>query len=299
VRVLVTGATGLIGRHTVAALRQHGYAVRTFQRERVEAVETVQGDVRTDLQALCAAARGCEAIVHLAGRGDVAESRHDPVGYAELNATGTLHALDAARVNDAVFVLASSQRVYPLQPEACTEDQPLAPDSPYGYAKWVAELWCRMAAEQFGVNTRVLRFFSVFGPGQQPNGGSGVVSIFAQAALRGDPLIVQSAGRRDFTDARDVARGILLAIDDAKVRSGFRVYNLATGSGTSFLELAETIVGLTHSSSAIRHEVREPEGRDLVADAARARDELGFEARIPLKEGLEHYLQWLKQHSCC
>lgn len=303
-RVLVTGATGLIGRHTVAALQQHGYAVRTFQRlrgqrERIEAVETVTGDVRTDRQALCTAARDCEAIVHLAGRGDVAESRRDPVGYAELNATGTLHALEAARANGAVFVLASSQRVYPLQPQACTEDQPLAPDSPYGYAKWVAELWCRMAAEQFGINTRVLRFFSVYGPGQQPNGGSGVVAIFAQAAVSGDPLIVQSAGRRDFTDARDVARGILQAIDDAQVRGRFRVYNVATGTGTSFLELAQTIVALTHSTSAIRREVREPEGRDLVADATRARDELRFDARIPLKEGLEHYLQWLKQHGCC
>ncbi|MBV9171522.1 MAG: NAD(P)-dependent oxidoreductase, partial [Chloroflexi bacterium] len=176
--VLVTGASGLIGRHTVEALVERGESVRTFQRgEPTHArVEHVAGDVRTDTAALCVAARGCRAIVHLAGRGDVGESRRDPAGYALLNATGALHAIEAARGSGAVFVLASSQRVYPLGPERLKEQSALAPDSPYGYAKWVAELWCRMASEQFGVTTTVLRFFSVYGPGQQANGGSGVVS---------------------------------------------------------------------------------------------------------------------------
>ena len=302
-RVLVTGATGLIGRHTVTALRERGDHVRAFQRggtrSHLEGIETVQGDVRSDQQMLCNAASDCEAIVHLAGRGDVGESRRDPVGYAELNATGTLHALMAARECGGVFVLASTQRVYPLQAHPCSEDQRLAPDSPYGYAKWVAELWCRMAAEQFGVSARVLRFFSVYGPGQQANGGSGVVSIFANAALRGDPLIVESGGRRDFTDVRDVARGIIAAIENAKACSGVRVYNIATGLGTSFAALAETIIALTRSTSTIRYDIREPEGRDLIADTARASADLAFQARIPLDEGLEHYLQWLKQQSCC
>lgn len=318
-RVLVTGATGLIGRHTVQYLLAQGHAVRTFQRspypgspvhrsayqgspfDGSEDAESMLGDVRTHRDLLCKAAQGCQAIVHLAGRGDVGESRRDPVGYAELNATGALHALDAARSTGpgagAVFVLASSQRVYPLQPRPAREDDALAPDSPYGYAKWVAELWCRMASEQFGVPTRVLRFFSVYGPGQQANGGSGVVSIFAQAALAGKPLTVQSAGRRDFTDARDVARGILAAIDDAQQRAGHCVYNVATGRGTSFRELAQTIVDLSASNSRIEERVTEPSGRDLVADVSRAHAELRFAADIELKVGLERYIEWLR-HNC-
>src|SRR4051794_9784723 len=110
--VLVTGASGLIGRHAVEHLRALDHTVRTFQRSAPhdQTVEHVAGDVCTDTAELCRAAKGCAAVVHLAGRGDVAESRRDPVGYANLNATGALHALEAARAADAAFILASSQR---------------------------------------------------------------------------------------------------------------------------------------------------------------------------------------------
>ncbi len=303
-KVLVTGASGLIGRHTVDLLLREGHSVRTFQRGQLAgaagtdggSVEYVSGDVRTDREALCAAAADCQALVHLAGKGDVAESRSDPLGYAELIAQGTLNALEAARTTGAVFVLASSQRVYPLHPNPCNEEDQPEPDSPYGYAKWVAELWCRMASEQFRVTTRVLRFFSVFGPGQQPNGGSGVVTIFARAALRDQPLEIQSQGRRDFTDVRDVARGIVLAL--GKPADGtYRVYNIATGAGTSFRALAELILQQTGSRSTIEERINdEPAGRDLVADVTRARKDLGYAPCVKLSEGLDHYIQWLRRH---
>jgi UDP-glucose 4-epimerase len=294
-RVLVTGATGLIGRHTLDVLLRRGHQVRCFQRHPHprSTLETVVGDIRTDAEALCAAAHECGAIVHLAGRGDVGESRRDPAGYADLNASGALHAVEAARAAGAMFILASSQRVYPLQPGLCSEDAALAPDSPYGYAKWVAELWCRMASEHFGLTTRVLRFFSVYGPGQQPHGGSGVVAIFARAALAGEPLLVQSAGRRDFTTAQDVARGIGLALD-APADGKHRVYNIATGTGTTFRQLAELVVELSGSSSPVEDTIGEPPGRDLVANVERARTELGYAACTSLRPGLEHYIDWLR-----
>ncbi len=297
-RVLVTGASGLIGRHTLSVLRERNMTITTFQRSAppTSDADHVMGDVRSDRAALCQAAQDCQAIVHLAGRGDVAESRRDPVGYGELNASGTLHALEAARHAGAAFVLASTQRVYPLQPEPCHEDAALHPDSPYGYAKWVAELWCRMASEHFGVPTTVLRFFSVYGPGQQPNGGSGVVTIFARAALADQPLVVQSSGKRDFTDAHDAARAICLAIERPPPRK-HRVYNIATGRATTFRELAQELVAITRSRSAIEERIDEPPGRDLIADITRARTELAFEPCVPLRAGLERYVQWLRQPS--
>lgn len=297
-RVLVTGASGLIGRHTVELLLRGGYSVRTFQRHddsaRV-AVEHVTGDVRTDVTRLSEAARDCAAVVHLAGRGDVAESRADPRGYAELNAQGALNAIQAARGARANFVLASSQRIYPPQPMPCKETDQPRPDSPYGYAKWVAELWCRMASEQFGLTARVLRFFSVYGPGQQPNGGSGVVTIFARAALANKPLTILSRGRRDFTDVRDVARGIALALQ-RPADGQCHVYNIATANATSFRALAELMIDQTGSSSTIEERIEEAEGCDLVADISRARAELGYTSCITLQQGIKDYMQWLRQH---
>lgn len=297
--VLVTGASGLIGRHTVAALRADGQCVRTFHRGPSlphPEIQHVVGDICTDLDALRQAAEGCDAVVHLAGRGDVGESRRDPVGYARLNSLGTLHVLEAARASRAHVVVASTQRVYPLTPEPCRETDVLAPDSPYGYAKWTAELWARMASEQFQVPTTVLRFFSVYGPGQAPNGGSGVVTIFARAALAGAPLVVQSGGRRDFTYVRDAARGILLAL--AQPAACHRVYNIATGIGTSFRALAEAILAAVPGAnpSAIREELVEGPGRDLVPSVDLARDELGFRPTISLAEGLAAYVAWLRSH---
>jgi nucleoside-diphosphate-sugar epimerase len=230
--------------------------------------------------------------VHLAGRGDVGESRRDPLGSVELNAIGALRALEAARAAGAAMVLASSQRVYALQPEPCREDQQLEPDSPYGFAKWAAELWSRMESEQYGVSTTILRFFSVYGPWQQPNGGSGVVTIFARAALAGEPLVVMSGGRRDMTDARDAARGICLALE--RPAPGHRVYNVATGDGTTFRALADLVVEVSGSSSEVVERLTEPAGRDLVADVGRARAELGFKACVPLRDGLERYIGWLR-----
>lgn len=293
-RVLVTGATGLIGRHTVHLLQGEGYRVRTFQRGRSkEGWEQVLGDVAHDLDLLVDAARDCDALVHLAGKGDVVESRRDPAGYARLNTLGTVHALEAARQAGAHLVFASTQRVYPLRSSLCGEEDPLEPDSPYGYAKWMGELWCRMQSTQFGLPTTVLRFFSVFGPGQQPNGVSGVATIFARAALRGEPLVAQSHGRRDFTDVRDAARGILLALQHPPAGS-MRTLNVGTGVATSFADLARMVVDVAGSPSAIVMRASDAAGQDLVPDITRARVEIGYEPTVSLTEGLGRYVAWLR-----
>jgi nucleoside-diphosphate-sugar epimerase len=152
-----------------------------------------------------------------------------------------------------------------------------------------------MASEHFGVTTRVLRFFSVYGPGQQAHGGSGVVSIFVRAALAGEPLVIHSAGRRDFTHARDVAHAIGLALD-TPADGTHRVYNIATGIGTPFSRLAELVVKLSGSKSRLEERISEPAGHDLVADISRAQVELGYAPCVGLRDGLADYIQWLRNN---
>ncbi|MBI4491302.1 MAG: NAD-dependent epimerase/dehydratase family protein [Chloroflexi bacterium] len=293
--VLVTGASGLIGRSTVQALLRRGHHLTTLYRgaalEGLEAAH-VAADVRAP--AARAAARQAEAIVHLAGLGDVDSSFQHPLEYNEVNAGGTLNLLEGVREGGGLLVLASTQRLYRLSPRPIPEDGALEPQSPYAYSKLVAESYCQQYAHLFGVRALVLRFFSVYGPGQQGRGSSGVVAIFLERALAGLPLAVHSHMRRDFTHVHDVARGIALALE--RPWSPGAVYNVATGVGTSLLELAELVRELAGAEVSI--EAPPAGGQDgphLVADCTRARRDLGYEPGLTLREGLRSWLHWRRE----
>ena len=294
-QVLVTGASGFIGRHVVGELLDAGHAVTTLHRSRPLSLPRSDGragevpHVRADAlsDTARAAAGRADAVVHLAGRGDVQASFREPLEYNRLNALGTLNVLEGARQRGAHLVLASTQRVYRTSGERLPEDAPPAPTDPYAVSKLVAEQWCRMYAEQLGVSTTVVRLFSVYGPGQVGQGTSGVVSIFLERARRGEPLVIHAAQRRDLTYVGDVARGIRLALErpPAEPRVA-RVYNLATGVGTSLDELARAICTVAGSGSEIVPPSEASVEGDRVADVTLARNDLGFEPLVSLAEGL-------------
>jgi nucleoside-diphosphate-sugar epimerase len=211
---------------------------------------------------------------------------------AQLNSQGTLRALEVAARSRAIFVLASSQRVYQTSPKPINEEAATAPPDPYGYTKLAAELYVSMAGRLFDVPGAILRFFSVYGAGQIIEGGvSGVVAILGQRAIEGKPLFVMSHQQKDFVDVSDAVAAIRLAI--ARPSSPPRAYNIATGVPTTVFELARAIREAAGSRSEIVEDYREGDPGALVADIGRARSELGFEPRIPLKEGLRRYVDWL------
>jgi len=294
-QVLVTGASGFIGRHVVRELLGRGHAVITLHRSDALSLHCTEGEVRAvphvRADALSDRAREAaaqaDAVVHLAGRGDVQASFRAALEYNRLNALGTLNVLDGARERGAHVVLASTQRVYRSAGEPLREDAPLAPADPYAASKLVAEQWCRMYSEQLGLPTTVARLFSVYGPGQVGQGTSGVVSIFLDRARRGQPLQIHAAQRRDLTYVGDVARGIRLALERPPAEpSVARVYNLATGIGTSLDELARAVCGVVRSGSEIVPPSRASVEGDRVADVTLARNDLGFEPSVSLAEGL-------------
>lgn len=292
-QILVTGASGFIGRHVVTELMGAGYDVTTLYRGEPptgrpttgEAPRHVRADVLSD-EARQAATRA-DAVVHLAGRGDVQASFREPQGYAVLNAQGTLNVLEGARAGGAHVVVASTQRVYRPTDAPIREDAALAPTDPYAYSKLVAEQWCRMYAEQLATPTTVVRLFSVYGSGQVGQGTSGVVSIFLERARRGEPLTVHADQQRDLTWVGDVARGIRLAIESPpSAAQPARVYNLATGVGTTLHELAQRVCAVLGSGSEIVPPAGRSDEGDRVADVTRARAELGYEPRVSVADGL-------------
>lgn len=292
-QILVTGASGFIGRHVVAALADAGHAVTTLHRgdpvptlqASSPAVRHLRADVLSD-EARQAAARS-EAVVHLAGRGDVQASFREPREYGILNAQGTLNILEGARQSRAHVILASTQRVYQPTDRPISEDAPLAPTDPYAYTKLIAEQWCQMYAEQLATPTTVVRLFSVYGSGQVGQGTSGVVSIFLDRARRGERLTVHADQQRDLTWVGDVAHGIRLAIESPpSSERPARVYNLATGVGTTLHALAGLVCAATGSTSEIVPPTSRSDEGDRVASIARAQAELGYAPQISIADGL-------------
>nr|MBA2450008.1 NAD(P)-dependent oxidoreductase [Chloroflexota bacterium] len=170
-RVLVTGASGFIGRHVSAELHTAGHRITTLHRggpislpsagtAAAPNLEHTRADVLSEEAR--AAVQAADAIVHLAGRGDVQASFREPFEYNRLNALGTLNVLEAARASGAHVVLASTQRVYRPTSGSICEEAPLEPADPYAHSKLIAEHWCRMYAELLGVPTTVVRLFSVY-----------------------------------------------------------------------------------------------------------------------------------------
>jgi UDP-glucose 4-epimerase len=296
-KVLVTGGSGLIGRSVVRQLLSNGHEVRVLQRSRGSKDVGDVRRIRADVASLAAqrAAADVQAVLHLAGRGDVMESWEAPDEYLRVLAGGTLNVLRGARASGAAVIVPSSQRVYRPAHRPLREIDTLLPSDPYALGKAMAEGYCRLYAERYGMATRVVRLFSVYGPGQHSRGNSGVVAIFARRAHAGQELVVDSAPRRDLTYVDDAAHGLCLALE--KIRPGYRVYNVATGRATALEELAEIVVCLTGSRSRIVRPERAWAGGHLVADIGRARRELGYEPRVPLEEGLRSVLADLRDRS--
>jgi UDP-glucose 4-epimerase len=304
VRYLVTGGCGFIGSHLCEALLARGDAVRVFDNlssgfERNIAairdrVEFARGDVR-DPVALGDAARGVDGVFHLAALVSVFASVERPRENHEVNLTGALNVLTAAREAGARrVVLSSSAAVYgndPALPKR--EDMLPRPESPYALAKLAMEHYAAVFARLYGVQTVNLRYFNVYGPRQDPGSMySGVISRFADAVRAGAAVTLHGDGlqTRDFVNVRDVVRANLAAMTAATVGQG-EALNVGTGRGTSLRDLLTALEELTGRPIAVRQEpARAGDVRHSRGDIALAADRLGYAPACGLREGLRELL---------
>jgi nucleoside-diphosphate-sugar epimerase len=304
---LVTGGAGFIGSHLVDGLVRDGWRVRvlddfsTGRAENLEAsraaLDLVRGDLR-DPAALARAVEGAEVVFHQAAVPSVPRSVAEPVRTHEVNATGTLLVLEAARsAGVRRVVYAASSSAYGDTPELPkVETMPPRPRSPYALQKWAGEAYCRLYAELFGLETVALRYFNVFGPRQDPKSEyAAVVPRFATACLRGEPAVIYGDGEqtRDFTFVADAVQANLRAAD-AEGASG-AVVNVAGGRRVSLNALLALLAEITGASVAARYEpARSGDVRDSLADLGRARSLLGYEPAVPLREGLVRTVESLR-----
>jgi UDP-glucose 4-epimerase len=304
VKAVVTGGAGFIGSNLVDALLERGDEVvivddlSTGKRENIEqalaaGARLVEADIR-DGQALTDlfAEVQPEAVFHLAAQIDVRKSVADTALDAMINVVGTINVLEAAKRAGTRRVVNSSTggaiygegKIIPAP-----EDHPAEPEAPYGQSKFAAEGYLELYRRLHGLSTVSLRYGNVYGPRQDPLGEAGVIAIFCGKLIAGEKPTVFGDGlqTRDYVYVGDVVAANLAAAESDA--SG--AFNIGTGRESSVLDLVEALAQIGDSEFQAELAPERPgEVRHIAIDYTRAREELGWEPKVDLRDGLERTL---------
>jgi UDP-glucose 4-epimerase len=305
---LVTGGAGFIGSNLVDALLARGDEVTvlddisTGKRENLDqalenGAQLEVADVRdAGAVSLLVNRTKPDVIFHLAAQIDVRKSVADPANDARVNVEGTVNVLSAAQAHGVPRVVNTSTggaiygegRTIPAP-----EDHPSAPEAPYGLSKWCAEQYCEIFTRLHGLSTVSLRYGNVYGPRQDPLGEAGVVAIFCGKVLEGGRAMIFGSGEqtRDYVFVDDVVDANLRAAESDATGP----INIGLGQQKSVLDIVEVLNGHSDNGFDPEHAPERPgEVQHIALDPSRARDKLGWEAKVELEEGLKRTLDSLR-----
>jgi nucleoside-diphosphate-sugar epimerase len=304
---LVTGGAGFIGSHLVRVLAQRGDLVRvldnfnTGSAERVRQiaemfpnrVEIISGDIR-DPEDCAAACGGADFVLHQAAIASVPRSFADSAECASVNVLGTVTLLEAARSSGSVrrVIFASSCAVYgnSRQPSV-GERARIDPLTPYAGSKFAGELFCRSYSRHMGLSTVCLRYFNVYGEGQNPNGAyAAVIPRFIELGARGDVVKICGDGRqvRDFVNVSDIVAANFAGCMAASESVDGKSFNIGTGVATSLNDLVAELSSLMDRPLIIRREpARLGDIRRSVSSIDLAQRVMGYKPEITLRLGLQ------------
>lgn len=306
---LVTGGAGFIGSHIVDALVERGETVRvlddfsTGKRENLDPsydhVELVEGSL-TDPDMVRDAVDGVDYVLHQGALPSVPRSVADPARSNEVNVTGTLNVLLAARdagVRRVVYAASSS-----AYGDSATlpkhEEMPANPLSPYAASKLAGEHYFRAFHQVYGLDTVCLRYFNVFGPRQDPaNQYAAVIPKFITMMLQGQRPTIYGDGTqsRDFTYVENVVQANLLACGALAEVAG-SVLNTACGEGHTLVQLVSLLNGILGTELSPRFEqARLGDVEHSRADISRAQALLGYSPEVLFREGLAKTVAWFRR----
>jgi len=282
--VLVTGATGFIGRALVQRLRKESWEVLELG--------SAQGDIAESATLASYQGRSLACVFHLAGVTYVPASWQDPRAFHRVNVSGTQNvvALCAATRAPLIYMSAYVYGVVASQP--ISEDVSPKPNNPYAESKVLAEEACRAHASATGIPVTVLRPFNVYGLGQPER--FLIPTILKQVLHESAIEVADLEPRRDWVFADDVVEAAIVA---AQKSGGYRVYNIGSGASVSVAELISRIQALAQTRLPVRSkkQQRSQEIADTVADISRAQRELGWSPAVPLDEGLRRCLEAMRK----
>ncbi len=311
---LVTGSAGFIGSAIAKELLAHGYSVVGLDNLEGGSQSTlesllqhpsfsfIRGDIRhiSDCEQAC---QGADFVFHQAALASVPESIQKPQLFHENNGTGTLNMLIAAqKAGVKRFIFASSCAVY-----GDTQDVPISetttpnPQSPYAVDKLLGEYYCKMATLHYKLPTLSLRYFNVFGPGQNPNGPyAGVIPLFIKAVKEGRAPVIFGTGNhtRDFVSIHSVVAANIAALTATETAFG-KAFNIGSGVEISVLQLAKKIQKLWDSNLDLSyHSGRSGDISRSVSDPRLSKQFLGEYDKVSLSEGLVEIVDILRRSEC-
>ena len=298
-RVLITGGLGQVGSYIVDALHEKVKVTvldnfTSATREAVpEGVSIIKGDIRDRIAADLV--KQNDVIIHTAAQISVTASMEDPLSDAQNNVFGTLNLLEAARSSAiSKFIYISSAAVYgdPLY-TPITESHPQDPLSPYGVSKLSGEKYCMMYHKAFGLPSCCIRPFNIYSPRQDPtNPYSGVISRFIDKARADQSPVIFGDGTqtRDFISVHDIVDMIILLLENKEADG--HVFNAGTGLSTTVSELAHMILDIFDVDVPVQYMPERPgDIKYSCSDISKAREILGFEPKVPLREGLMEFTE--------
>ena len=312
-KLLVIGGAGLIGSHVVdelvkedvAEVRIYDNFVRGTHENLAEALRDPRvkifeagGDIcQTDI--LDAAVKGMDGVFHLAALW-LLQCHEYPRAAFDVNVRGTFNVLEACVANKIQrLVWSSSASVYgDAVEEPMTEDHPFNNKNFYGATKICGEAMARSYHFRYGLNYVGLRYMNVYGPRQDYRGAYiAVIMKMLDAIDRGEGPTILGDGTEafDFVSVRDCGRANVCAM---KANATDRFYNVGTGTRTSLKQLAEMLLKLAGSGKHIKYAPRSQATlvRNRIGSPVRAEKEIGFEASLPLEQGLQELIKWRRTH---
>ena len=305
---LVTGAAGFIGARTSEVLIQDGHTVSgidnlndaydvRMKEYRLKRLQTMDGftfhklDISEKSVIDHFKGQTFDGVINLAARAGVRYSVNDPWVFVQTNTVGTLNMLELCRQNGVKkFILASTSSIYGEDPpyptpETASSSEPL---QPYAASKKGAEAMSHAYHHLYGIDVSVLRYFTVYGPAGRPDLA---LFRFVQWVSEGRPVRVNGDGEqsRGFTYIDDIARGTILALKPV----GYEVINLGGHEVITINGLVELIEELTGKKADVKY--GPPNLADMFtnwADVSKAREMLGWQPQVTLKEGVGHLIDW-------
>lgn len=290
-RVFVTGGAGFIGSNLVKQFSDKGYDVTVFDDLSLGKISNLEGNYTfikgsiLNYKLLAEKMKSHDTVVHLAALPRIHPSILNPLPAHDVNLTGTLNVLEAARWNrvEQVIYAGSSSIFGKTATMPMRENGPKNPGSPYAYQKLMSEGYCHLYNQLYGLKSTILRFFNVFGEKMPVAGAYAVVAgIFLDLKAHGLPLTIKGDGTqvRDFTYVGDICRGIISAGE----KRALGTFHLGSGTQVSINQLAESV-----DPGGIRHFVEASKGDypATLADITKAKEFLGYQPTVGVLDWIQ------------